>query len=160
MISVLLLLGVPSGASARVRRYRSSDGRLTVHVVDVGKPGFVDEESRVDVRTASGGRVASRSFGSYDGEHGKRVTRGAWTRGGRWFVFSCENAGGHMPWNRPTFVFDGRTKRFHALDNRIGPVTSDFELAGADAVVVNRMNTDTLAQDERVVVRLARLFGK
>jgi hypothetical protein len=155
----LILMSFVGGSPAYAgeQRFASPDRRIEVRVVGIGKPGFMDQESRVEVRTRSGRGLAVRSFGSADGEHGFGLRRGGWTPDGRWFVFNLDSSGGHQPWHVLTYAYDTRSRHFYNLDDYIGPVMSDFALSGKDAVAVTRMNVDTGAQDEPVTVHLARI---
>ena len=160
MVSVLIALLALTSAwpAARPERvYRSPDGRLVARVVDVGSPRRERGESRVEIRGRDGRLLRSRSFASPDGEHGFGVDHCEWTADGRWFVFNVSSSGGHMPWNRPTYAYDGRAARFYNLDDSVGPVTSDFKLLGSHAVALTRMNRDGTGRDEPVVLRLSRL---
>ena len=144
-------------AQAGEQRFASPNGRVQVRVVGIGNPGFVDQESRIEIRTTSGRLIGSRAFGSGDGQHGFGLRRGAWTAGGRWFVFNLDSSGGHQPWHVPTYAYDAISGHFFQLDDYIGPVMSDFALSGKDAVVVTRMNLATGAQNEPVTVHLRRM---
>ena len=91
-------------------------------------------ESEVAIGPSHGKVRFRKSFASADGEHGARVTKGAWTADSRFFVFMIESSGGHQPWHRPMFFWDRRDNRLYSLDQHIGAVTGGFELAPPDIV--------------------------
>ena len=156
-VAILILIIVAPAGQPRVQRFASPSQQLVVRAVGVGKPGFEDQESRIEVRTRAGRLLAVRDFRSADGEHGFGILHGEWTRDGRWFVFNVESSGGHQPWHRPTYAFDRRSGRYYAIDDYVGPVTSDFTLVGRGSVRTTRMNRETGVQDEPVILHLSRI---
>jgi hypothetical protein len=153
----MLLVAGTGLAAPPVRLWPSPDGQLTAHVSGVGNPGFEDEESRIDIRTSVGRLVRSHSFKSVDGRHGYGIVHAEWSGDGRWFVVSCVNSGAHMPWHRPIYVYDRRTRRIFAVDQWVGSVMSDFTMVGSDGIAFKRKNPVTGADLEPIIFRPSRL---
>ena len=154
----LLAGGLP--ASAQNRIFPSPDQRLRAVIIPVGKTGFETQESRIEIRDARGRLLRWRSFASADGEHGRGVRRAAWTADGQFFVFNADSSGGHQPWNLPVFFYSRGENRFYSLDDFVGPITSDFALAGRNTVVTTRFNFEKNEEKEAIRVRLHNLRGR
>lgn len=144
-------------ASPKTQTYAPADNAIRVLVIPVGKKGFENQESRIEVRSSNGRLLRWKSFGSADGEHGRGVDHAAWTPDAQFFVFNADSSGGHMPWNLATYFYSRRENRFYRLDDFIGPVTLDFALAGRNSVKTARFNFDKKEERERVTVRLESL---
>lgn len=144
-------------AAGKVKTYICSRGVLLAAVVPVGKKGFEDQESRVEIRSADGRRISWKSFSSRDGEHGWGVNHAAWTGDGQFFIFNTSSSGGHQPWSLPIYFYSLRQNRFYKLDSFVGPITSDFILQGRNTIRATRLNFVTRDDKERVRVRLDRL---
>jgi len=142
--------------AGQVRTHTFSQGALRVVVVPVGKKGFEDQESRVEIRRNSR-LLRWRSFSSSDGEHGRGVAHAAWTSDGQFFVFNTYSSGGHQPWNLATYFYSLRENRFYSLDNFVGPITSDFILEGRNTISTTRFNFVANEDKERVRIRLSHL---
>jgi hypothetical protein len=143
------------GAFAQTKSYDSPNKKIRALVVAVGARGYETHESRLDIRSSSGARLRSKSFGSRDHDHGEGIDHAEWTTDGRFFVFNTSSSGGHQPWHVTTFVYDARTNKLRSLDSVVGPITSDFDLRGS-TLVTTRMGT-TVDEKMPVTVRLARL---
>src|SRR6266446_2273835 len=100
---------------------QSPDQTLCAKIVSVGKHAPPLDESRVDILDKHNHLVASKSFQSSDGEHGRSVAKSSWTPNSRFFVFSTQSSGGHSPWHWPTYFFDRKLKTFKELDDTTGP---------------------------------------
>ncbi len=156
-IFVVLLLASSLPALAQNRIHPSPDEGLRAVIIPVGKPGFEAQESRVEIRDASGRLLRWRSFASSDGEHGRGVHHAAWTPDGQFFVFNADSSGGHQPWNLPVFFYSRSENRFYSLDNYVGPITSDFRLSGRNTVITTRFNFEKNKEREAIKVRLQNL---
>jgi hypothetical protein len=150
---VLLLVLAPPCARAQSKVYPSPDGALRAVVIPLGN----GPESRVEIRRADGRLRRWKSLASVDGEHGQGIAHAAWSADGQYFVFNAEHAGGHQPWHRATYFYRRRENRCYGLDDFIGPVTSDFTLAGRHAVQTTRFNFRAREEKEPITVRLDRL---
>lgn len=162
-VKLVLVGSVATGSGAAPARtvvYKSPDATICVWVIPVGKKGYEDQESRIEVRSSGGRLLRWRSFASVDGEHGRGVNHAAWTPDAQFFVFNADSSGGHMPWNLATYFYSRRENRFYSLDCFIGPVTSDFALAGKNLVKTTRFNFDNKEERERVTVRLDGLTNR
>jgi hypothetical protein len=137
--------------------YKSPDATIRVLVIPIGKKGYEAQESRIEVRSSGDRLLRWRSFASIDGEHGRGVNHGEWTRDAQFFVFNADSSGGHMPWNLATYFYSRRENRFYRLDDFIGPVTSDFTLTGKNSVKTTRFTFDKEEERERVIVKLEGL---
>ena len=159
---VTLLLFVLASASSLTalaggKVHPSPDGALRAVVIPVGKEGFEEQESRVEIRDARGRILRWRSFASADGEHGRGVNHAGWTADGQFFVFNAYSSGGHQPWNLATFFYSRKENRFYRLDDFVGPVTSDFRLEGRSTLSTTRFNFGSKDEREPVRVRLRNL---
>jgi hypothetical protein len=115
----------------------SPDGALCAHIVSVGKHKAPFHEDRVDIRDAKEQLVASKSFKSPDGEHGRHVAKSQWTPDSQFFVFTTESSGGHSPWHWTPWFFDRQKKNFRLLDDATGPVIKpEMKVAAPDWVEV------------------------
>jgi hypothetical protein len=88
-ITIMLTLMFPwslAHVAGKIKTYTCSHGVLQAVVVPVGKKGFEDQESRVEIRSADGRRVRRKSFSSSDGEHGWGVNHAAWSGDGQFFI--------------------------------------------------------------------------
>jgi hypothetical protein len=118
------------------------DKQLCAHIVEVGKHPAPLNESRVDILDANGQTLASRSFKSSDGEHGRSVARSDWTPNSRFFVFSTQSSGGHSPWHWQTYFYDRKKNTFRELDDSTGPIIKrDFQLSAPDVAHVTVQGT-------------------
>jgi hypothetical protein len=157
----LLLLAAVILCSASVRAqsqtYNAPDRRIRAVVVNVGKMGHENSESRVEIRTPNGRVLRYRSFSSIDGEHGEGVDRAEWSADGQFFVFNTSSSGGHQPWHIPTYFYNRKRNRFFLLDDYIGPVTSDFKISKRNMVSTTRFNFKQNREKEPITVRLENL---
>jgi hypothetical protein len=148
-------------ALAQTKMIRSPDKTLKAVIIPVGKKGFVETESRVEICNVDGMLLRWRSFASNDGEHGFGVVHGEWTADSQFFVFNVSSSGGHMPWNTAIYFYSRVNGKFYHLDKYIGPVTSDFELEGQHTLKTTRYNFKENQEKEPVRVRLRKLqLGK
>ena len=86
-------------------------------------------EHRVEVRTATGKRLAVNDHSSTDHEHGQGVIFASWTPDSRFFVYSVSSSGGHSAWHFPAYVFVRDRGAFFYLDELARPfVTPHFKL--------------------------------
>jgi hypothetical protein len=142
---------------AQNQTYDSPDKRLQVIVVAVGKKGYRNSESRVEIRTSDGRVLRHRSFSSPDGEHGEGVGRAEWSADGQFFVFNTSSSGGHQPWHIPTYFYNRKRNRFFSLDDYIGQVTSDFKIGRRNMISTTRFNARRNEQKEPIAVILEKL---
>ena len=96
-------------------------------------------ESRVEVETRSGERLAEWSYRSGDGSHGFGVAKSQWTPDSMYFVYSLESSGGHQPWHSPVQYFSCKDKSFQSLDNALNGAVSnpEFGISAPDEVTVD-----------------------
>jgi|SRR5215216_7566525 len=154
MILVYSLAGTVLFAPKYNKTYNSPNTGLRAIVIPVGKEGFEDQESRIEIRDAAGKLLRWRSFVSPDGEHGRGVNHAEWTADGRFFIFNAPSSGGHQPWNLATYFYGRRSNKFYSLDDYIGPVTSDFKVGRRNTIKTTRMNFQKRDEKEAVTVRL------
>lgn len=164
-MEILIRLLICSLASSAIfvqkqnRIYYSPDRALSAIVIPVGKKGFEEQESRIEIRDGAKTLLRWRSFASSDGEHGRGVYHAQWTADGQFFVFNAPSSGGHQPWNLATYFYSRKRNRFYSLDDFIGPATSDFTLQGRNSLKITRMNFERKLQKETVRVRLENVEG-
>ena len=92
--------------------------------------------------------LASKSFKSSDGEHGRNVAKSSWTPNSRFFVFSTASSGGHSPWHWQTYFYDRKTNSFKELDDYTGPIIKkDFKVSAPDVVKVRVQGTPSDPSD-------------
>ncbi|HXG68846.1 MAG TPA: hypothetical protein VNO70_27355 [Blastocatellia bacterium] len=156
LLSLFLVFGA-SSVPIQNKVYPSPDKRLRAIIIPVGKKGFESQESRIEIRKSDGTLIRWKSFASEDGEHGRGVEHGEWTADGEFFVFNTQSSGGHQPWNWAIYFYSRQKNRFYSLDAFIGPVTSDFTLAGKATVKTTRFNFEKEEEREAVTVRLHKL---
>jgi hypothetical protein len=154
LVLAATLLLAPFPFASRTTQLASPDRALRALVSPSGPK---TSESRVVVRTAAGRELARRDFRSDDGEHGFAVAAIEWTPDGRFLVFAVTSSGGHQPWHWPTFAFSRRTGEFYALDDVVGPITSQFRLAGGGRVALKRMDAMSGRDDLPVTLDLTHL---
>src|ERR1044071_9390414 len=103
-IKGILLAMVFSGtAFVPSKIYGSSDGKVKAVILSVGKKGYEERESRIEIRNAKGRLYRWKSFASADGEHGFGVAQSQWTPDSQFFIFSMSSSGGHQPWHQPIY---------------------------------------------------------
>src|SRR5262245_60238798 len=144
-------------AKAQTTVHSSPDKSLRAIILPVGKKGYEETESRIEIRSASGKTLRWKSFASYDGEHGMGVSHAEWTADSLFFVFNVYSSGGHQPWRRYTYFYSRSGNRFYSLDDYIGPVTSDFTIEGRNVLKTTRFNVQAKNEKEPVRVNLGRL---
>jgi hypothetical protein len=152
LVTAGLLTDTPPRASRPVARrvvYRAP-GERTRAVVTYYRPNrFGTRGSRVEIEDSRGRPIAAQDY-SGGGTQGYEVTRAAWTRTARFFVFSVESAGGHQPWHFPTHFFDRRVGQFGLLDALVvGPGVSDpnFRLRKDNEVTVKPLDRPSITFD-------------
>ena len=156
-LSILILALSPMLVSAQSEVHPSPDQTLRAVVIPVGKKGFEQRESRLEIQLANGVSLQRKNLSSPDGAHGASIAHAAWTADGQFFVFNVESSGGHQPWHLTTYFYSRHENRFHRLDDFIGPVTSDFTLTGQSTLKTTRSNFSINQEKEPVVVRLSKL---
>jgi hypothetical protein len=156
LITIVVMLGSVS-VRTQSSSFPSPRGGLVATLIPVGRKGFENRESRIEIRRAKGKLIQQRSFASIDGNHGRSIDHAEWTPDGEFFVFNTSSSGGHQPWNDVTYFYSRVRNRFYSLDTFIGPVTSDFMLKGRNTIVTTRFDFATNTEKDRVTVRLARL---
>ena len=120
----------------------SPDKSLCAHIAEVGKHPAPLNENRVDIRDNADHLLASRSFKSPDGEHGRSVAKSKWTPNSRFFVFSTESSGGHSPWHWQTYFYDHKKNTFRELDDFTGPIIKrNFKIEAPDLIIVTVQGT-------------------
>jgi len=130
----------PKSAPLKTHIYPSPDSRLRAVFHLAEKTGGDDV---LTISTSSGKRISWQSFSS-DENHGRLFVRGSWTPDSQFFVWSMENAGGHSPWNWPTFFFSRRSRMISQLDRYVGGITSsDFTIRAPDVVQGTRLERKT-----------------
>ena len=136
----------PSSATTKTgqirtsKKFTSPDGKLIAEVLPTGGK---KSESRIQIFTKAGACLATKDFGSKDGEHGEGFCKGAWTLNSKFFVWSMESSGGHQPWHFPTYFFDRKRKSVESLDAKVGGITtSDFKLSAPDVVEGTRLRKE------------------
>ena len=164
-ILAITLIAIAHSGEARTKAYPSPDGILRAVVIPVGKKGYEDQESRIEIHILSGHTLSGkilrwRSFASQDGEHGYGINHGEWTADSQFFIFNADSSGGHQPWRLATFFYRRSANRFYSLENYIGPVTSDFTLERKDEVKTTHFNFEAKNEKEPVTVRLSKLVGR
>ena len=157
---LVLTLVISARLIAQEKVYESPDHARRAVIIPVGKKGFENQESRIEIRAADGRLWRWRSFASADGEHGQGVLHSAWTSDGQFFVFNAPSSGGHQPWNLATYFYSRGENRFYHLDDFIGAVTADFTLEGQDTVRTTRFNFAKQKEKEPVTMKLSRLRKK
>src|SRR5574337_1125543 len=141
---VAVVLWASCASAGEAREYRSPDGRYRAVVVALPGAPYGSGESRVELRSAGGTVLCSRTYGSANGEHGFGVERVAWTADSQFFVYSMSSSGGHQAWHFPTDFISVKDRRVRSLDDFLGPITDpDFEVNAPDLVhTVGRAKED------------------
>ena len=127
---------VEAAPSAR-KRYQSPDKTL-IAFVRTSKASEAMEESRVEIRSASGRIMAKTDYTSRDAEHGYGVIKAIWTADSQFFVYSLESSGGHQPWHSPVFYFRRKDNKFINLDRQLkdAVMNPQFSVQHPDKVTV------------------------
>lgn len=144
-ISLVVLIGLAGCQTApqpapkpKCSGKQSPDLKLCAKIVSVGKHGPTFNEDRVDIFDSNEHLLASKSFKSADGEHGRNVAKSGWTANSRFFVFSTASSGGHSPWHWQTYYYSKKTNTFKELDDTTGPIIKkDFQMKAPDEVDVH-----------------------
>ena len=90
----------------------------------------------------TGAVLATKSFKSPDGEHGRNVQKAEWSPDSQFFVFSTASSGGHSPWHWQTYFYDRKRKVFKEVDDFTGPVIKrNFKLSAPDWIEVQVQGT-------------------
>ena len=141
MLNLLIIVILANGGavSPRPQYFHAPHGGYAAVVVPVGKPGYENQESVIEIRRGRA-LIKRRSFASDDGEHGFGVTNSAWTPDGEFFLFSMQSSGGHQPWHWPIYVYSVRTNTLYELENYIGSITSNFVLLRGNRLRTTRIN--------------------
>ena len=144
VIAGILFVLVAGAYAEEVREYHSPDGLFRASVIALHKSSYGSGESRIELRSANGSLLFSRSYASNDGEHGFGVERAAWTPDSKFFVYSLSSSGGHQSWHFPTDFLASRTLRLRRLDDYVGAITDrEFRIFPPDTVhAVGRRRTD------------------
>ena len=127
----------------------SPDQQLRACVLSVGRhPNPPFNESSVEIRDMTGAILATKSFKSPDGEHGRNVQKAEWSPDSQFFVFSTASSGGHSPWHWQTYFYDRKRKVFKEVDNFTGPVIKrNFKLSAPDWIEVEVQGTTSDPMD-------------
>ena len=143
------------------REYLSPDGNYHAYVISLPKSHYGSGESRIDLRSANGALLLSKSYGSEDGEHGFGVERAAWTPDSRYFVYSMSSSGGHQSWHFPTYFIATHDFKLHDLDDYLGLITTpDFKLTPPDIIQVVGHSIADLEKEVDFKVTLSDLIKK
>src|SRR5438067_1921708 len=127
---------------------QSPNKALCAHIVEVGRHAPPLNESRVDILDVHDHVLASKSFKSSDGEHGRNVAQSSWTANSRFFVFSTASSGGHSPWHWQTYFYDQKNNTVKELDDYTGPIIkADFQPTAPDVVHVRVQGTHSDPMD-------------
>ena len=127
---------------------QSPNKALCAHIREVGKHAPPLNESQVDILDAHGHVLASKSFKSADGEHGRSVAKSSWTPNSRFFVFSTASSGGHSPWHWQTYFYSAKSNSFKELDDTTGPIIKEnFQITAPDVVHVRVQGTPSDPMD-------------
>jgi hypothetical protein len=150
----------PFFTESQAKLSSSPNKNLKAVVISVGKKGYENRESRVEIQNSSGKTFRRKSFASHDEAHGRGIGHAERTVDGQFFVFNTESSGGHQPWHYETYFYSRRKNRFYRLDDYVGPVTSDFILEEPTTVKATRFNFKASNEKEPVAVRLEKLSGR
>lgn len=153
-LCILLVFTTP-GQGGQTREYSSPNRQFRARVIALPDAPYGSGESRVEIHAASGALLCSRSYGSWDGEHGFGVERAAWTPDSRFFVYSMSSSGGHQAWHFPTDFIAIQDRRIRRIDQYVGPITDpEFKLRAPDIVqVVGRRREDLEEATSNVSLR-------
>src|SRR5689334_10528102 len=154
---ILLAIVLSCTAFVPPKTYRSPDRKVKAIILSVGKKGYEELESRIEIRSAVGRLYRLKGFASADGEHGFGVTKARWTPNSQFFIFGLANSGGHQPWHQPIYFYSLTENQFYCLDDYVGPITSAFSLTKSNGISTTRLIFPIPHQqgvDEKVVVYL------
>lgn len=98
----------------------------------------VGAESRVEIRSDSGGLPRRRNFVSTDQNHGECVDHANGLLMGGSLSSRQVALAVNQPWHVATYFYSVSRNRFYSLDVLVGAIVSDFTLRG-DTVVTARM---------------------
>jgi len=144
--------------SAEQKGYLSPDGKYLAYAIPLPKAPYGSGESKIVIKTMSGKTLASKSYGSEDGEHGAGVEKAAWTFDSRFFVYSMSSSGGHQSWHFRTFFISTTDWKIRSLDDYVGPITDpDFVLSAPDTVKTLGREKSTL-DEATFEIRLSELL--
>src|SRR5262245_3875426 len=127
----------------RVVHY-SPDEKLQAVIIPTYTQEPVFNEHRIEIRSASGKRIAVKDHSSNDHEHGYGVIFAGWTPDSRFFVYSVASSGGHSAWHFPTYVFVRDRSTFFLLDEVIDHpfVRPQFVLSAPNKFSSERLSAD------------------
>jgi hypothetical protein len=125
-------------------RLPSPDGSL-VAVVKSFHKGTAPAESKVELRTRAGMRLAEWSYRSGDGQHGYGVVNAQWTPDSLYFVYSLQSSGGHQPWHSPVQYFSRKSNSFLSLDDALNEAVEspDFGISAPNTVTIDLYSNKT-----------------
>ena len=123
--------------ASHVDRVSSPDGKL-IAVIRSSHVAEASDESRIELRTATGKLLTKRNLTSSDGEHGFGVTKAAWTPDSQFFVVSLASSGGHQGWHSPVQFFSRKNGQFLSLDDALHDAVTnpEFSVSAPDVVTV------------------------
>ena len=152
--AALLLVASVGSAFGQFGRviYISPDEKLRALVIPTKKADGYFHESRVEMQSASGQRIAVNDHSSPDREHGRGVVHAVWSPDSQFFVYTTTSSGGHSAWHFETFVFVRSLSRFYQLDQFVGGsiVDSEFSLFDRSGFHGRRMKSDGRHEDFEV----------
>lgn len=151
---LLFIMASPTFVYGQSKTYEAARGSIHAVVLIIHKRGSARQVSRVEIRRANGRLLRRKSFASADRDRGQEVNKGMWSNDSRFFIFNADNLGGHQPWHHPIYFYDRQINRFFALNNFVGPSTSDFTLDGQNTVKLARLNFEKGEQQELITVNL------
>ncbi len=133
-----LSYGRESNVPSEVTTSPSPDGSLVAIVTyfhRAGAPG----ESRVELQTRSGQRLAQWSYLSEHGQHGYAVAKAQWTPDSQFFVYSLQASGNRRPWHSPVQYFSRKEHVFVGLDDALirAVTNTEFGIGAPDEVAVD-----------------------
>ncbi|MGB8318876.1 MAG: hypothetical protein WCE54_12170, partial [Ignavibacteriaceae bacterium] len=118
-----------------VRTFKSPDKNIIVKIISTGNYEQTGSESKIEIRTAKGKLLNSKSFLSKDHSHGQYIYHAEWTTDSKYFIFNSISSGGHQPGHFITYFWE--ENKLRELDPYVGIwVTSDFKLKSHDSITV------------------------
>jgi hypothetical protein len=139
-IALLIILFVPvvSYGQMKMKWYFSPDTMFAARVTTVQEKGGGNAESRIEIGTTKGKRLAVDDFISKDREHGLGVLTAKWTYDSQFFVFSTMASGGRQPGHFPTYFYSRRGNRFYSLDRLIKTriIDPEFYIDPPDVILI------------------------
>ena len=88
-----------------VRTFKSPNKKIIVKIISTGNYEQAGSESKIEIRTAKGRLMNSKSFLSSDHSHGQYIFHAKWTDDSKFFIFNTISSGGHQPRHFTTYFW-------------------------------------------------------